>query len=249
MTLPAQLAASVRPVLTGWLADPSVLAPSSAGVDIGSQASRGQRAAPRGRVKREWGQGWEAPGTVSLTSCRLNRSCSSALQVGFMPDFALQGGTPAYLLPLLTFNHLMQARRWGKAGRHTRGRRLLRCTVSSHAAAGSGTHKALHSASCSDSPRAGSRPPVLPSWEWFPLPPPRCSCGGRRGPSPSLLRACTATPCACTPPSWPAWTARPTPPSTAAPCCHPRCLGLRLGRGESVAVRAALRRHAALRKH
>lgn len=38
-----------------------------------------------------------------LTACR-----ACCLQVGFCPDLALQGGTPSYLLPLLTFNHLMQ---------------------------------------------------------------------------------------------------------------------------------------------
>ncbi|EFN57798.1 hypothetical protein CHLNCDRAFT_143159 [Chlorella variabilis] len=63
MTLPARL--DLKPVLTGWLADPSVLAPGSGGIQIGSE-------------------------------------------VGFCPDLALQGGTPSYLLPLLTFNHLMQ---------------------------------------------------------------------------------------------------------------------------------------------
>lgn len=33
------------------------------------------------------------------------------MQVGYCPELALQGGTPAYVLPLLTFNHLMQASR------------------------------------------------------------------------------------------------------------------------------------------
>ena len=37
--MPAQLAAAVRPVLTGWLADPSVL--GSGGIAIGSQAREG----------------------------------------------------------------------------------------------------------------------------------------------------------------------------------------------------------------
>jgi len=37
MTLPAHLAASTRPVLTGWLADPSVLAPDSEGIQLGSE--------------------------------------------------------------------------------------------------------------------------------------------------------------------------------------------------------------------
>jgi hypothetical protein len=31
-------------------------------------------------------------------------------QVGYCPELALQGGTPSYLLPLITFNHLMQVR-------------------------------------------------------------------------------------------------------------------------------------------
>lgn len=57
-------------MLTGWLADPSVLAPGSAGVAIGSE-------------------------------------------VGWRPELALQGGTPAFLQPLLTFNHLM--RLWAAA--------------------------------------------------------------------------------------------------------------------------------------
>ena len=39
---------------------------------------------------------------------------SSAPQVGYCPELALQGGTPSYLLPLLTFNHLM--RLWREAG-------------------------------------------------------------------------------------------------------------------------------------
>ena len=29
-------------------------------------------------------------------------------QVGYLPGLALQGGTPAYLPPLLTFNHLLE---------------------------------------------------------------------------------------------------------------------------------------------
>jgi selenocysteine lyase/cysteine desulfurase len=37
ITMPAQLAAQLRPVTTGWLADPSVLAPGSTGVQIGSE--------------------------------------------------------------------------------------------------------------------------------------------------------------------------------------------------------------------
>ena len=41
MTLPTQLAATVRPVLTGWLADPSVLSPSSTGISFGSEVGRG----------------------------------------------------------------------------------------------------------------------------------------------------------------------------------------------------------------
>ncbi|KAL4425507.1 hypothetical protein ABPG75_009523 [Micractinium tetrahymenae] len=64
LTLPAHLAA--RPVLTGWLADPYILAPDS-------------------------------PASIQLGS-----------EVGYTPGLALQGGTPAYLLPLLVFNHLMQ---------------------------------------------------------------------------------------------------------------------------------------------
>lgn len=63
LTLPSRL--DIRPVNTGWLADPSVLAPGSSGVHFGSE-------------------------------------------VGYAPDLALQGGTPSYMLPLLTFNHLMQ---------------------------------------------------------------------------------------------------------------------------------------------
>lgn len=70
LTLPARLAATLRPVFTGWLADPSVLAPGSAGVAIGSA-------------------------------------------VGWCPELALQGGTPAFMQPLLTFNHLM--RLWAAA--------------------------------------------------------------------------------------------------------------------------------------
>lgn len=35
MTLPKRL--GVRPLLTGWLADPSVLSPGSAGIQIGSE--------------------------------------------------------------------------------------------------------------------------------------------------------------------------------------------------------------------
>lgn len=41
MTLPTQLAAAVRPVLTGWLADLSVLSPSSTGISFGSEVGRG----------------------------------------------------------------------------------------------------------------------------------------------------------------------------------------------------------------
>lgn len=33
--------------------------------------------------------------------------------MGYSPNLALQGGTPAYVLPLLVFNHLMQASRAG----------------------------------------------------------------------------------------------------------------------------------------
>ena len=43
LTLPARLAA--RPVLTGWLADPSVLAPGSSGIQIGSGVGVAWRAA------------------------------------------------------------------------------------------------------------------------------------------------------------------------------------------------------------
>lgn len=63
LLLPSRLAA--RPVLTGWLADPSVLGPDSNGIQLGSE-------------------------------------------VGYCADLALQGGTPAFMQPLLTFNHLMQ---------------------------------------------------------------------------------------------------------------------------------------------
>lgn len=43
MTLPTPLAATVRPMLTGFLADPSVLSPSSSGIGFGSQARRGNQ--------------------------------------------------------------------------------------------------------------------------------------------------------------------------------------------------------------
>jgi selenocysteine lyase/cysteine desulfurase len=57
MTLPAQLAASVRPVLTGWLADPSVLSPSSPGISFGFEVSNwragggGDQGARQGRKR------------------------------------------------------------------------------------------------------------------------------------------------------------------------------------------------------
>lgn len=41
MTLPARL--DLKPVLTGWLADPSVLAPGSGGIQIGSEVRRLRR--------------------------------------------------------------------------------------------------------------------------------------------------------------------------------------------------------------
>lgn len=53
-----------HPVLTGWLADPTVLGAGAPRVEIGHK-------------------------------------------VGYLPEMALQGGTPAYVLPLLLFNSLM----------------------------------------------------------------------------------------------------------------------------------------------
>ena len=41
-----------------------------------------------------------------LTQPHASTTC--LLQVGYCPELALQGGTPSYLLPLLTFNHLQQ---------------------------------------------------------------------------------------------------------------------------------------------
>ena len=61
---------NLRPVFTGWLADPSVLSGCSAGIKIGSP-------------------------------------------VEYMPELALQGGTAAYFLPLLVFNHVQ--RMWMEA--------------------------------------------------------------------------------------------------------------------------------------
>ncbi len=58
-------------MFTGWLADPSVLAGTSSGIQIGSP-------------------------------------------VEYLPEVALQGGTPAYFLPLLIFNHVQTM--WLEAG-------------------------------------------------------------------------------------------------------------------------------------
>lgn len=63
-------AMELRPVFTGWLADPSVLGPGSAGIAMGSP-------------------------------------------VHYDKDLALQGGTPAFFLPLLVFDHVM--RMWQEA--------------------------------------------------------------------------------------------------------------------------------------
>ncbi len=71
LTLPA--AWGLQSPLTGWLADPSVLGPGSAGVQLGSPV------------------GYTAPG------------------------LALQGGTPAFMLPLLMFLELVGA--WERRGR------------------------------------------------------------------------------------------------------------------------------------
>ncbi len=51
MTLPAQLAATARPVLTGWLADPLVLSPGSSGISFGSQVKRGGVGVEREEVR------------------------------------------------------------------------------------------------------------------------------------------------------------------------------------------------------
>ena len=53
----------------------------------------------------------EQQSAATAVTCRADRlppplPCS--LQVGYCSELALQGGTPSYLLPLLTFNHLQQ---------------------------------------------------------------------------------------------------------------------------------------------
>lgn len=99
MTLPAALAA--HPVLTGWLADPSVLAPGSVGIQIGSQVGLLCSAAAAALPSR-------------LFHCtQLPTAPSCRPQVGYAPELALQGGTPAVMLPVLTFNHLMEVRSAG----------------------------------------------------------------------------------------------------------------------------------------
>ena len=105
MTLPARLAA--RPVLTGWLADPSVLAPGSSGIHIGSEVDGSGVLQWCGAGSRTQQQSSATALCARLTGCP-RPALRSLLQVGYSAELALQGSTPSYLLPLLTFNHLQQ---------------------------------------------------------------------------------------------------------------------------------------------
>ena len=67
LVVPEGRTGGLRPLFTGWIADPSVLSPESEGIKIGSG-------------------------------------------VGYIPGFALQGGTPAFAPSLLIFVEVM--RRW-----------------------------------------------------------------------------------------------------------------------------------------
>lgn len=73
MTLPAQLAATARPVLTGWLADPLVLSPGSRGISFGSQARRDKVGLERQEIGDATGSEW-----VGLQGCWQAHLCLGA---------------------------------------------------------------------------------------------------------------------------------------------------------------------------
>lgn len=145
------------------------------------------------------------PGMPTLTAALL---VPARLQVGYSPSLALQGGTPAYLLPMLVFNHLMQAS----------GGVWMFCfefEVSIAASQPGAT-------ACPELSPSSSRCPqhVIPSIQSHVC---SCSCGVRH-PHLSMSRRFMPMCCACMRGSWQAWAPAGILTSMPPRCCHLRCV-------------------------
>lgn len=116
VTLPVRL--GLRPLLTGWLADPSVLGPGADAPQLGAQVRHCPVLALCCQMAVHLTlHSYPCPSIPAAFNVqaqkaqRPNKTHHSPplvlAQVNYSEEVALLGGTPSFALPLLTFNHLM----------------------------------------------------------------------------------------------------------------------------------------------